>query len=403
MRIRCPVESSAQSLFWLLAIAAALTVRASAQAHFFVSPLDRVAASPSEPGTGWSAEVFLDIPDNWASSLLSAETYTAGLSPDFTFRTAYVDFPPGPADALLDAEVPDMGTFLGGGISDVSDPDRLGHPMGNFVIRFKGLVNVRPEVNTLGIVGLPVLLDFGTQGYGGYRLKIGATSIYRIQNHVFNGDNPFFTENALVHGLGLFPIECTYLNRYDPAGEFGHERVGVELYSFYAGGLPWPAGANFVDPVFGEMTITPPTAIYQPDGVPPLARGDFDGDGSITLADFAGAQRCYSGPDGSIALTCSVMDFDSDGDVDGFDIERLTDLLAGPRVHPVLPGDYDADNRIDLADYRWFQWCFSASGDEDRGGLKVGCEAFDFDADGVIDIADFHMFGLLVFGPGPWP
>lgn len=384
----------------LLAVALALGLAPGrAGAHFFVSPLDRTSASPDAPGTGWRAEVYLDIPDNFAGSLLSAESYVAGRAPDFTFETAYVDFPPGPEDALLETEVADLGEWLGDGVTAVSDPAKLAHPMGNFLIRFSGLVNVRLAVNTLDIVGLPVLLDFGTQGYGGYRLRIGTTSIYRVQNHVFNGNNPFFTENALVHGLGLFPLQFTYYNRYDPTDAAGHERVGVELYSFYAGGLPWPAGANFTSTRFGNMTVTPPSAIYQPENIPPLARADADADGSVTLADFAAAQRCAGG---SPEPACAALDLDGDGAVADFDLEWLTRLLAGPGVHPLLPGDYNADNRVDLADFRWFQWCTAGGGGgDDRGGLKVGCEAFDFDADAVIDAADFAVFQRFLFGPDP--
>ncbi|HRX85902.1 MAG TPA: hypothetical protein P5572_12865 [Phycisphaerae bacterium] len=373
----------------------------AARAHFFVSPLDRVSASPATPGTGWSAAVYLDIPDNFASSLLSAETYVASRAPDFTFHADYVDFPAGPQDSLLETDVPDMGTLLGSAATDVSDPAALAHPLGNFLIRFTGLVNVRPEVNALDIPGLPVLLDFGTQGYGGYRLRVGTTSIYRVQNHVFNGDNPFYSENALVHGFGLFPIQVTYFNRYDPTGAEGHERVGVELYSFYAGGLPWPAGTVINNPVFGPMTVTPPSAIYQPQDVPALARGDADGDGSITLADYAALQRCAGG----IALddACAVMDLDGDGTMGDFDVHWFTQLLAGPGAYPLLPGDYNADNRVDLADYRWFQWCVQPGGGDDRAGLKVGCEAFDVDANARIDAADYAVFQRFVFGPDAGP
>jgi len=381
-----------------------LAACAPVSAHFFVSPLDRLCASPETPGVGWRAEVFLGIPDNWAGSLLSAETYVAGLAPDFTFKTPYVDFPAGPEDSLLDADVAGIGAFLGGGITDVSDPAALNQPIGNFLIRFSALVDVRIADSTLGVSTMPVLLDFGTQGYGGYRMRLGSTSIYRVQNHVFNGNNPFFTENALVHGLGLFPITFTYYNRFDPQGANGHERVGVELYSFHPGGLPWPAGLNHFDPIGGYMTLAPPTPFYQPGDQPALARGDFDRDGAISLADFAAAQRCHTGDGGVATNACLVLDYDNDGDVDLADIAWLLNLLAGPAECALLPGDYDADNRIDLDDVRWFQWCVTAGGDEDRGtdqrgGLRVGCEAFDFDANSRIDLADWVVFQLLLFGP----
>lgn len=383
----------------MFAAAAALASGAPAAAHFFVSPLDRVCVSPDAPGSGWFAEVFLDIPDQWAGSLLSAEAYVAGLPPDFTFRSAYVDFPAGPVDALLDADVASIGAWLGGEITNVSDPAQLGRPIGNFLIKFHGHTDVRLEYSSLGVATLPVLLDFGTHGYGGYRLRLGSTSIYRVQNHVFNGNNPFFTENALVHGMGLFPVAFTYYNRFDPEAAVGHERVGVELYSFHHDGLPWPAGQSHFDPIFGYMTLTPPSVIYQPEEVPALARGDADGDGAITLVDFAAAQRCFGGEGQSAGEACLVLDFDNDADVDGADLGWLIELLGGPGIYPRLPGDYDSDNRVDLSDYRWLQWCVTAGGSDDRGGLKVGCEALDFDANLVIDTIDLQTFGTLMFGP----
>jgi len=43
---------------------------------------------------------------------------------------------------------------------------------------------------------------------------------------------------------------------------------------------------------------------------------DLDGDGTVTLLDFATFVDCISGPGGGILLGCSAADYDMDGDVD---------------------------------------------------------------------------------------
>jgi hypothetical protein len=386
-----------------LAVACVLCCASLAQAHFSVPVVDRVAAAPSTPGTGWLATVYLNVPDINTSSIISAEAYIATVEPDFTFRCSYIDFPAGPEDSALDVDLATIGDFLDGDIWDVSDPGQLAAPMGNFVIRFTGLLNVRVEQNTSGVFGLPVLLDLGTQGYGGYRTRVGRTSIYRAINHVVNGNDPFFSENALVDAMGLFPIEVTYLNDYDTDDGDGQERVGVELYSFHPGGLPWPSGTVFTDPVLGDMAVTPPRFIYQPEDIPALPKGDGDADGSATLADFAGLQRCMGADSPTQASSaCRAFDFDNDGVIDAFDRDRFMALFQGPLVYPVSPGDVTADSRIDLRDYRWFQSCAEPSGGDDdfRAAYPKGCEAIDFDGNGLVNLADFAIFTRLLHGPG---
>lgn len=373
---------------------------AHARGHFFVVTADRVGASPAAEGSGWYAEVFLNIPEESAAQLLGAEAYIAVREPDFTFRTPYIDFPAGPADSVLDAELGTIGGFLNDYIFEVSDPALLDEPPGSFVIRFSGLLDVRFEHSTLGEFGLPALIDFATQGYGGYRTRIGSTSIYRVQDS-FAAGGPLFTENALVLGLGLFPIQVTYLNRFDPDNLNGQERAGVELYSWHGGGLPWPAGEVLAWPGFGPMTVTPPRVVYQPEQIESPPKGDFDADTGVTLADYQGLQNCQSGPGpAGLGPQCVKLDFDADDDVDVADVLQFVSMLRGPDEAALLPGDFDADQRIDLADAQWLQNCFSTGGgEEDRLALDTGCEILDYDLNDQVDLEDYIHFASVLTGP----
>lgn len=373
-----------------------------AVAHFFVVSGDRVGPSPTGVGSGWVGEAFLNIPDESATELLTSEIYILNRQPDFTFRTTFIDFPAGPDDAAFDADLATIGDFLDDYIFDVSDPAMLDTPFGNFVLRFSGLVDVRFEDSTLGIYGLPVLLDFATQGFGAYRTRIGATSIYRLSDTRFGG--PLFGENGLVQALGLFPIEITYLNRFDPNAEFDHQLAGVELYSWHPGGLPWPAGQVLNIDGFGLATVTPPSVIYQVEDIPIPAKGDVDGDLASSLTDFQALQNCYTGS-GSFALDafCTALDFDHDDDIDTRDLFIFDGTMLGPGFYAWLKGDFDANQRIDLADYQWLQFCYTPAPAFRGGGgglpLPTGCDAFDFDGDRDVDPSDTSLFVDVMTGP----
>jgi len=370
----------------------------TACAHLFIVGQDRVGPTPDTEGTGWLGEVFLDIPDAWATQLLTVEAYIADRQPDFTFRTTYIDFPAGPGDSMPDSQLVSLGDFLDDYIFDVSDPAMLDAFAGNFVIRFTGLVDVDMAHSTSGDPDLPVLLDFATQGFGAYRVRIGATSIYRILDTAAVND-PFFTENGQVLALGLFPVQVTYFNRYDPDAEVGHELAGIELYSWHGGGLPWPAGEILFLPGFGHMTVTPPRVIYQPADIPVPTRGDADQDRTIDLFDYAVFQRCLG--DESLNAACMHMDFDSDQDVDADDYMYFHGALAGPIEYPFAKADYDANQHIDLRDYQWLQTCFSTGGGEEdfRQGLDDDCRVFDFDENNLVDLTDFGYFFGVIHGP----
>ncbi|MBI4716223.1 MAG: hypothetical protein HY763_00300 [Planctomycetes bacterium] len=302
----------------------------AARADTFVFSASRAGAYPSYPGNGWLGEAFLDIPEEYAVHLVVVESYIADRTPDFTFRTDWIDFPAGPAslapypDPALDedADFPTVGDFLNDYVLDVSDPSMLDRPFCNLLIRFKGFLKVSLADGTQSYFGLPVWVDFATYGHDGYRTWVAET-IYR-QPRQAPANNLVLTENGIFFGLGLFPIEISSFSRYDPGAELGYDRAGIELYSWHGGGMAWPAGAVFVHPQRGPMTLVPPEHIYQSDDIVALAAGDFEADGDVDEVDFRWFGGCTTGPGGLLSiLNCDTFDGDHDGDVDLADVAAV--------------------------------------------------------------------------------
>ena len=356
--------------------AASLTQVHTGQAHVFVSKAHRVGAYPPHDGAGWVAEVFLDVPnfdlahladlsacmsgpgqpylpeckradldddgdvdmtdvwrlerDYFRANLIVTERFVDGLTPDFTFKTDWIDFPAGPQDSDLDANFQTMGDFFNDYVREISDPTKLDKPFGSFFVRFTGFIKVRleDEERIRDFIDLPVWVDFGTMGYDGYRTRVGET-VYRIANINWSGQ-PFFNFGPSIEAPGLYPIEITYFNSYDPTGVIGYERAGIELYSWHGGGLAWPAGEQMFHEVKGPGTLLPPRVIYQMQDVRPLVMGDVDADTDVDLRDFWWLQFCFDPDVFFLPFGCDQVDFDADGDVELDDQVRFLERFFGP-------------------------------------------------------------------------
>ena len=304
-------------LFGLAIVAGPATAEPDAATHVFVPASYRVGAYPTYSGSGWIGRAYLNIPDASVQNLFFAESYIVrdDIVPDFFFRTPWIDFPAGPVDVAPDSSFATIGDFLNDYIYNVTDSAKLNEPFGNFVLKFSGFLRVAFEDETLGGVGLPVGVDFGTSGYDGFRFLLG-TSIYRLP--IVNPDDSFYRENAFVEAVGLFPVEVTYYNRYEPDDPLG--RAGIELYSWHGGGLAWPMGDRMIHPARGPGTIVPPWLIYQLIDIQSIRPGDFTADSLVDLADFGWFEFCFTGtvtdPSGSIRPGCDSLDFDGDLDVE---------------------------------------------------------------------------------------
>lgn len=302
-------------------------------AHVWVFEWFRVGSYPPYDGSGWIAEAYF-LPDEDAADLVPAEQYAEAHEPDFTFRTPWIDFPAGPVAFDVDTSFATVGDFLNDYIYDVSDPSKLDEPFGHLFLKFTGFLSVKLEDDVFPDFGLPVWVEFRTMGHDGYRTRL-VNTVYRMR--LTNPETGLFGENAIIEGLGLFPIKVTYFNRYDPDPKSDRRFAGVELYSWHGGGLPWPAGEQMVHPTRGPATIVPPRVIYQAEDILPLLKGDYDADYDVDLLDFGWFQYCFStsdegeaDPTARLPLGCKSLDFEDDGDVDMDDYSAFQDAYTGP-------------------------------------------------------------------------
>lgn len=318
---------------------ALLVAGVPAAGHVFVSSGFRHGANPVYDGSGWMGEAYLDIPEEFAGNLFAAEAWASQQEPDLTFRTDWIDFPPGPTGIDLDVNYETMGDFFGDTLHDLSDPSQLDRPFGNFLLRFTGYLSVRFEDDISSEIGPPLWVDFGTLAYDGYRLVVGET-IYRFPNVPLIADLPvfFWRENPICEVGGLHRIEFTYFNQYDDDPEpdptvFHAEYTGVELYTWHGSEMVLPGGLAMIHPERGQGTIIPPRVIYQEPDIVDVPAGDYDADEDVDLFDVAGMQVCFSGMMGEeqifLPASCDVFDDDGDGDLDLADYQAFVSRLEG--------------------------------------------------------------------------
>lgn len=324
--------------FLVCALAAALLTSKSGVAHPFVPQAHRVGTFPKYDGGGWFGEAFLNLPDAAVVNLREAATYVVGRTPDFTFHTDWIDFPAGPVAFRRDSDFAVMGDFLDDYIENVSDPSKLDAPFGNFFLRFMGLWKISFADETRidhPSNSLPIWADFGSMGYDGFGTVAGRVvgpflpvTCYRTMNA--NTVGPWNHFGPGVELPGLYPIEVTYFNKYDPTGTLGAPFAGFELYSWLGDGAAWPSGENAIHAVFGPMRLASPEFIYAGDDALTPLLGDFDADLDFDMVDVQGMMNCLGGAD-FLAAGCDWMDFDLDVDIDEADFFTFLDLVEGPR------------------------------------------------------------------------
>lgn len=300
-----------------------------ALAHIFIFESERDGAIACEPGTGWTAACWYDVPDSAAANLLTVEAYIAGLEPTFTFKTDYIDWPAGDDSYRLDDEFATLGEFLAPYAYDFSDPDAPNFSFDkHFVIRCTGWTSVQLEDSQFSVPP-PVWMDYGLTAYDGGRVKMGNTTIFRIV--VPTLDPSFYTDNAIIDDPGGYKLQVTYFNRYDPTNAFNMSKTGVEFYACYEDGLLTPGGTSFTCE-FGQFRVMPPWRIYQEEAVLEIIPADWDIDDDVDLMDYGFFQNCYTGPGhkGELGYNCGVLDLDVDFDVDLDDYSVLHAALEDP-------------------------------------------------------------------------
>ncbi len=132
-------------------------------------------------------------------------------------------------------------------------------------------------------------------------------------------------DGVLVYALVL-PGTATALDavvaevtfRYAPPADPEPATVAlVSQQGALAARLTRAADAQAVTPQLG-----PPVLLTLP--------GDFQGSGTIDVADWSGLADCLYGPDQSGAEDCCAVDFDRDGDIDLADLQGFQPLFGTP-------------------------------------------------------------------------
>jgi hypothetical protein len=163
-------------------------------------------------------------------------------------------------------------------------------------------------------------------GYDGYRASTPVT-VYRTPDVNLN-DNPWVNFGPSVEVPGLFPIEFTYFNRYDPFGDLGAPMAGVELYGFWPSDKAWPAGQQMFQPIFGFGKLVPPDVIYQAEDVLPVPKGDFDADADIDLKDYQWLQVCADPSFIFLPSGCDAFDIDNDSLISRDEVRTFLAVFA---------------------------------------------------------------------------
>ena len=133
--------------------------------------------------------------------------------------------------------------------------------------------------------------------------------------------------------------------------------------------------------------------LVSPDGYR-LSDDEIDANGGLIIfeIDVTEDLRALIGDQESFAGFTMAGSHDGDFtllSMDGGALPSLT--LIGP-----LLGDFDEDEDVDLADYAWFQRCFTGP---DVTAIPE-CRRCDFERDDDVDLDDYSIFASKLTGPG---
>jgi len=102
-----------------------------------------------------------------------------------------------------------------------------------------------------------------------------------------------------------------------------------------------------------------------------------------------------TGAGGDFVLAGTIGQPDAGTVITGGDFELTGGFWAASAPGPALPGDYDGDGDVDLADFAHFPDCMTGP---DAGPPDPGCEAFCLDPDADVDLDDFGVFQVNFTG-----
>lgn len=131
------------------------------------------------------------------------------------------------------------------------------------------------------------------------------------------------------------------------------------------------------------------------------APADFNKDIKVDADDFDVFLMTFGYSDGDSKYNASA-DYDSDSTVTFVDYQAWLGYYRAYLQNQQAPaptqalGDFNTDADVDLADFGYFQRCFTGP----NGEMYEGCADADLDHDGDVDMSDFGYFQRCVSGPG---
>jgi hypothetical protein len=163
----------------------------------------------------------------------------------------------------------------------------------------KGVTEIRAWFRNLGDTEIEIHVGIADSKFGAggrYMSLQGAT--LPIGGDWTQVSFDFSEDNFVYHGFEPEPPTFTETAQSVISLHFRHDMKPIGFAPIPTEG---EVGVDNVQLISGNDKPTP---------------GDSDGNGDVDLVDFAEFQLCFTGPSGTVAKDCAVMDFDDDGDVD---------------------------------------------------------------------------------------
>lgn len=230
----------------------------------------------------------------------------------------------------------------------------------------------------------------GNTANGGAGMINATNSSPTITNCTFCENTSTFGGGMMTDGMNANPkvTNCIFwgnVARYGPQLLSSTDSTMTVIYSCIQEG--WPGAGNIdADPLFidangpDDMPGTPDDDLRLQPGSPCIDAGmsvaiDFDLDGNPRIVD------------------------DPDTVDTGIGFPEVIDMGAYEyQGGAPLPGDFDEDGAITLADYDVFEMCLWFSGPGTNTAFEECAQVFDFDDDDDIDLHDFAAFQVAFTG-----
>ncbi len=161
-----------------------------------------------------------------------------------------------------------------------------------------------------------------------------------------------------------------------------------------------PASVSAADPIINDLDLIVTRLNSQVPGGS-VFRGNYFKDGQSMAGGVAdeinNVEQVYlpSPVPGVYSIAAVASAVNSIGP-QGYALVVTGDVLAGASTVAEYFGDYDSDGDVDLADYSFFQTCFSGSG---HPVSQPACQVFDSDGDNDIDEVDLQAIRYALRGP----